>query len=124
MGLCFGGSQIGLGLSALTVGFGVLWGLRELEMKIHQDRHATLTLVLDQNGLSDPEIRSELHANGFHVESCTSVNYPKQARHELEYLLKWRGHTDPSSIPQISEKLSQGKGVSKIEWRPMEIPKS
>src|ERR1700728_428149 len=37
MGLCFGGGQIGLGVAALVVGFGTLWGLKYVEQTIKQD---------------------------------------------------------------------------------------
>lgn len=46
MGLCFGGGQIGLGITAFVIGFVVLWGLKRLEGWLPQDRQGTLLLTI------------------------------------------------------------------------------
>jgi putative Mg2+ transporter-C (MgtC) family protein len=120
MGLCFGGGQIGLGLSAWAIGFGVLWGMRKLEIRIHQDRRATFNLTLEDSGsLSDDQIRAELASQGFKIESASAINFPSENRSELQYLLKWRGHSDPSSLPGVYRDICRRGNVSKAEWRPI-----
>ena len=44
IGLCFGGGQLALGLAALTLALIVLAGLKWMELRMRQDRHATLIL--------------------------------------------------------------------------------
>src|SRR5262249_41662981 len=50
LGLCFGGGQIGLGLAGLVVGLIALWGLKKMEARMGQDRHATLILSSAEGG--------------------------------------------------------------------------
>src|ERR1700735_3044563 len=42
MGLCYGGGQVGLGLTAFGFGFAALLGLRKLEMNMRSEHSATL----------------------------------------------------------------------------------
>jgi uncharacterized membrane protein YhiD involved in acid resistance len=46
LGLCFGGGQLALGLAVLALGVLVLGGLKRLENRWKQDRHATLSLTV------------------------------------------------------------------------------
>ena len=56
LGLCFGGGQLVLGLAVLALGVLVLGGLKRLESRWKQDRHATLSLTVDASGPTEDEL--------------------------------------------------------------------
>src|ERR1700733_11848534 len=70
MGLCFGGGQLGLGLTALVLGLGTLWGLKYVEKLMRQDVRATLTVTISRDGPSDDEIRALIAQN-----QCTVISW-------------------------------------------------
>jgi putative Mg2+ transporter-C (MgtC) family protein len=78
IGLCLGGGQIGLGVSATILSVITLWGVKWLEMRIPREQHATL-VIASATGSSASELadtftqlgcrgqfrrQSEGHANG------------------------------------------------------------
>jgi putative Mg2+ transporter-C (MgtC) family protein len=60
LGLCFGGGQISLGLAVLALGVLVLGGLKRLESRWKQDRHATLSLKVDTGGPTEGRAHRQL----------------------------------------------------------------
>src|ERR1700760_487804 len=60
LGLCFGGGQLGLGLVGLALGVLVLEGLKRVEDRWSQDRHAVLSVVISTNGPTEEELTSQL----------------------------------------------------------------
>ena len=120
MGLCFGGGQLGLGISALILGLGTLWGLKHVEAAIRQDIRATLTVVLAKSGPSDDEIRSSIDQN-----DCTIISWGitymdrgeyREIRSELERRVVPSETRPPAFIAQLAAQ------VVSIQWKPQGLP--
>ena len=90
MGLCFGGGQIVLGLTALLIGLIVLWLLKWFENHLPRDRQATLSLTIGPDGPSELEIQRMIRATNHRIVS-TGVTYDTalQSR-EITCELLWR----------------------------------
>ncbi len=118
MGLCFGGGQIGLGLAALLLGLGTLWGLKHIEKAIRQDVRATLTLTIRGNDLSDEYVRADIAAAKCTIISW-GVNYENHGRQrEVKSEIERRilpGDTQP---PAFIHGFSTNPNVENLEWRP------
>jgi putative Mg2+ transporter-C (MgtC) family protein len=71
LGLCFGGGQILLGISGLSIGIIVVAGLRHVESRIKQDRQGTLTVITSPGGPTEEEIRAGLFAQQYKITSCS-----------------------------------------------------
>ena len=68
VGLCFGGGQLGIGIIATIVGFLVLTLLKRVEDYLPIDRHATLDVTIDGDG-----VVLETLAAGFRERGCRVV---------------------------------------------------
>jgi putative Mg2+ transporter-C (MgtC) family protein len=118
MGLCFGGGQKLLGVTALAIGMAVLWGLRWIEMQIPQDRQATLCLTIGAGGLTDDEIRQTIRLAGFQIVSLGLTRDKVEQHRELRCELRWRAHSDDTQEPSLLDELSRLPGVSRLKWCP------
>jgi putative Mg2+ transporter-C (MgtC) family protein len=119
LGLCFGGGQIGLGLAGLVLGLLTLWGLKKLEMRMGQDRHATLILCSAVEGPTEEEVRAQLLAAGYRITSW-GVTYQagddKSCR-MLRYDVEWHGGRDDAPPPAAVDQLARHPGVRMLRWR-------
>jgi uncharacterized membrane protein YhiD involved in acid resistance len=84
LGLCFGGGQIALGLAVLALGVLVLGGLKRLESRWKQDRHATLSLKVDTGGPTEDELTASLKANEYEIRPW-AVTFVDQGRQRLNF---------------------------------------
>ncbi len=118
IGLCLGGGQIALGLAALTLALIVLWGLREVEGWIRQDRHAFLTLNLVAGGPTEEELQTMLLTAGYRLGSWdVTYRLREDVRHcTLRCEVRWRGRPDDSRMPAVLERLKQQPGVQALRW--------
>lgn len=74
MGLCFGGAQIGLGLTAFALGFLMLSGLKRMELQRPQEHRGVLTVSFCETGSRRLEVESILRDAGLTVAS-RSMSY-------------------------------------------------
>ncbi len=118
MGLCFGGGQIGLGLTMLASGMLVLSVLKSVENRMDRDRRATLLLVAGDDGPTEQRIRDDLTAANFRILSC-AVKYVSATRlRRLRCDLEWSAQLIDNRTPPIVETLAGIPGVVEVEWRP------
>ena len=76
LGLCFGGGQLALGVVGLALGILVLEGLKRVENRWRQDRHAMLSVIVGTNGPTEEELTSKLQAGGYVISPwgwCLSI---------------------------------------------------
>lgn len=120
LGLCFGGGQLALGLAALALGLVVLWGLKLVEKRWKQDRHATLTLTLADTaeGPIEDEISARFKATGYQTD-VWAVTYDDRA-HERQFSIgvRWRACPDDPQPPPFLHSLARQPGVLRLEWKP------
>ena len=118
LGLCFGGGQIVLGLTALTLGLIVLSVLKWLEDWLPHDRRGTLNLTRGPEGPTDDDVFSIIRSAGFKVLSVGIIVDAFEKRREFICELRWR--TVPTEIgePAFLSVLEQLPGVLKLRWSP------
>ena len=114
MGLCFGGGAIGLGLAALVLGLGTLWGLRRLEDSLPRDHRAVLEVCFEP-GAVEQKLRSALGVAGLHV--VAEAIHHNAAERELIWTVAWRSPPVPAPPPLIGE-ITGWPEVRRIAWRP------
>ena len=116
------GGQLGLGMSALALGLGTLWGLKHVESIFRQDVRATLTILLSRTGPSDDEIRSTIAQS-----ECTIISWGivymdqgqrRQVRSEIERRVLPSETRPPSFVSQLAENIH----VFGVQWKPQSLP--
>jgi putative Mg2+ transporter-C (MgtC) family protein len=118
LGLCFGGGQLALGLAVLALGVLVLEGLKRLESRWKQDRHATLSLMVDAGGPSEDELTAILQTSGYQIR-LWAVTFADQGRQrELSTELSWRARLQETRSPAFLQSLVHQPGVLRLEWKP------
>jgi putative Mg2+ transporter-C (MgtC) family protein len=119
LGLCFGGGQIGLGLAGLVVGLIALWGLKKLEARMGQDRHATLILSCAEGGPTEEEVRAQLLAEGYRITACgvTYQTAEETPRRTLRYEVERHSSRSDIQPPVALDQLARRPGVRMLQWK-------
>lgn len=119
IGLCFGGGQLVLGLAASALGLLTLWGLKKVELRLRQDRHATLILSATEAGPSEETVRAHLLAAGCRIVSwgVTYRTAKDKPRRTVRCEVEWHGARDDVQPPASLEQLALLPGVCKLHWK-------
>lgn len=117
IGLCFGGGQIALGLTALALALVVLWCLKWVERRMRQDRRATLSLAVGAAGPAEDEVRAFLFAKGFRIVSQSVVYAVAIRQRKLLWEVEWHGHANRVRLPDFLDELAQRSDVAELEWK-------
>jgi putative Mg2+ transporter-C (MgtC) family protein len=120
LGLCFGGGQLALGLAGLGLGLVVLWGLKWVEKRWKQDRHATLTLTFADTaeGPTEDEIGARFKATGYRADVWAVTYDDRVHERQLSIQVRWRARADDPQPPPFLHTLARQPGVLKLEWKP------
>jgi putative Mg2+ transporter-C (MgtC) family protein len=118
LGLCFGGGQLALGLAGLALGVLVLEGLKRVENRWKQDRHAMLSLTVGEDGPTENELASQLQAGGYEIRPWGVVSLDQGRQRELWAEVRWRAHPNEASSPAFLQPLVNHPGVLRLEWKP------
>jgi putative Mg2+ transporter-C (MgtC) family protein len=117
VGLCLGGGQLALGVVATALGAFALWGLKLLEVRLRQERNATLALELEPGGPSEEEIRRRVGEAGLAIVA-TSVSFAAAgARRNLNFTLRYPAAAGEAQVPPVVAALARENGVAKLDWR-------
>ena len=117
IGLCFGGGQIGLGLTATALGMLVLSGLRWVDHNMKQEQHGTLYLTTERDDPKQDEIRATVQRAGYKI-SVASVAYVGQTQQrELEFKLQWHGMPQMVDSPPFLRELISDPRVVAAQWK-------
>lgn len=117
IGLCLGGGQIELGVIATAIGLIALWVLQWIELRLRQQRRASLCVEWEGGGLSENTIRRMLETAGL-IVTGTRMTLSASGSHReivfdiLEYRLPYE-----SESPAICQTLAGEQGVIKLEWK-------
>jgi putative Mg2+ transporter-C (MgtC) family protein len=124
IGLCIGGGQIAVGLVALALGLGVLWGLKEVEVHLHQERRATLVLTAAADGPPDEDIRATIESAGYRIASWDAAyrSRGKAPRRTVRCEVRWRGPQRDVQSPAFLKSFAQSPGVVRLSWQAMHLP--
>lgn len=118
IGLCFGGGQIALGLSALVFGMVVLSVLKLVEKRLPQDHRAVMRLTAEAGGPTARNVRARIEEAGFRIVRET-VAYSEQPRREdVEFHVRWRGARNETAPPDVVTRMAEEAGILTLEWKP------
>lgn len=116
MGLCFGGGQWELGLTALALALVILSCLKRLEGKVRQDRRAKVKLVLQEGAPADSDLALEFQKAGLEIASWKFATSNVIHRRELSFIVHWRRSAHDLQPPALVERLASHPGVLELEW--------
>jgi putative Mg2+ transporter-C (MgtC) family protein len=124
MGLCFGGGQLALGIAALFLGWGTLWGLKHVENGIRREVRATLTLVIPKAGPSDDEIRNYIAKSGCTIISW-GIEYGSRGQlREVNSEIQCRVLRSETRPPDFVGMLAQNPEIEMVKWQPQGISRN
>jgi putative Mg2+ transporter-C (MgtC) family protein len=117
IGLCFGGGQISLGITAFVLGMMVLSGLRWFDYRMKQEQHGTLTLTTERDQPSEEEIQATVRKAGYKI-SLSAVAYGGETeQRQLEFNLQWRGVPQHADAPPFVRQLLKEQHVLAARFR-------
>jgi putative Mg2+ transporter-C (MgtC) family protein len=118
IGLCFGGGQLVLGAAALALGLLTLSPLRWFEVRMSQDRRATLIVSTTAIGPAEAEIRERLSAARCRIVSWTVVFDKETARRRTVCCeLHWPSKPTEFQAPPAIDQLALNPEVVRLEWK-------
>jgi putative Mg2+ transporter-C (MgtC) family protein len=119
MGLCFGGGQLLLGLTALGLGMAVLWTFKWIELWIPHDHLGTLILTSATPCPSDDDdVCRMIRSAGFQILSQGVVIERDEQRRTLTCELRWRAKMIEADQPVFLKELERLQGVTRLRWNP------
>jgi putative Mg2+ transporter-C (MgtC) family protein len=118
IGLCFGAGQIGLGLVSSALGGMALWVVKAFELRLQQDRRATLILVTAPEGPTDAQIRVSLLEAGLSITTWSVAfnNRRQPQRRRVRCVVRWHGPVQNTQPPALVNQLAQEPGVVSLRW--------
>jgi putative Mg2+ transporter-C (MgtC) family protein len=119
IGLCLGGGQLGLGISATALALLILCVLKWLEANLSQVRHACLDVVVEHGGPVDDDLRAALLEASFAI-NCWSIETRRRSGHlqrTIHCELKWKARPDDPRTPPAIDELAQRPGVKALRWK-------
>lgn len=124
MGLCIGGGQLGLGMAALAIALGTLWGLKFLEKHWKREFRARLLIRAAAGGPSEDEVAARLQKAGLRAGKWT-VQYSDGAQcRQLTFDVHWRCKSSELRPPPLVRELADHPHVQDVEWKPGEAPEN
>jgi putative Mg2+ transporter-C (MgtC) family protein len=117
IGLCLGAGQLALGTGATALGFGLLWGLRWIDLAMPRKFRARLTVDARRDGLAEAELRGAIEADGRRILLWGVVYEAGAQRYQARTELEWRGHmADRGREPAFVKALAVNPAVLRAEW--------
>jgi putative Mg2+ transporter-C (MgtC) family protein len=114
IGLCLGGGQLALGMTATVIGFVALWGLKWLEMDLSRECRARLCIEMNEDAPSGDEIRQLLKESGISIVA-SGVTVAGKSRELTFQVMQVRRFSD-DRMPSALKNLSHRPGVTKLQW--------
>ncbi|HTX37650.1 MAG TPA: MgtC/SapB family protein [Bryobacteraceae bacterium] len=114
VGLCFGGGQIGLGVSATAMGLATLWCMEWVEVRMRQERIGELKLLVRKEPALRGDLDRNLSALGFRIISWSSG---AEAEVWLSCEIRWQTRHEEVGVPDFVRQISQRPDIMKYQWR-------
>ncbi|HTW38524.1 MAG TPA: MgtC/SapB family protein [Steroidobacteraceae bacterium] len=116
IGLCLGGGQIALGLTATALVLLALWGLRWFEDRMRREHHARLSVELDASGPAESEIRRRLEHAGLAVIGMRCALERTGTQREFQFEVSQMRRFSASQAPPLLGELALEPGVIRVQW--------
>jgi len=117
MGLCFGGGQLGLGLSMLVLGSLVLEVLKRAERRLPRGVHVALMVDAALTGPGPEKFQHMFQNLGIQTTTCdVTINKVEQVR-RMHWEFPWQGRAKGTSLPPALSQLAEWPGVLVIRLK-------
>jgi putative Mg2+ transporter-C (MgtC) family protein len=118
VGLCLGGGQIEIGITAAIVGLLVLWSLTWVESRLRQKSRASLFIELEGTRLNESQIRRMLETAGLGIARTQITLSDAGRRREIMFdVIEHRLPSDAAENPSILEAIAAQESVVRLEWK-------
>src|SRR5262249_44716691 len=102
----------------LVLGLIVLDGLKWVEKRRKQDRHATLTIAVAEGGPTEDEVAASLNDKGYEVGAWAASYINPGSQRQLKVEVRWRAYPQDVRPPSVIRDLAHRAGVVKVAWIP------
>jgi putative Mg2+ transporter-C (MgtC) family protein len=118
MGLCFGGGQLGLGLTSFALGFLTLWALKYLENVLPVRHSASLSVTIPLDGPADKEIEAMLKGAGLGVRNQRIGYESAEVTPHRVYLwnVEWTSRHSDIDPPAVIRELAAYPQIQKMNF--------
>ena len=96
----------------------VLEGLKRVENRWRQDRHAMLSVIVGTNGPTEGELTLQLQAGGYVISPWGVVSFDQNRQRELRTEVRWRARPHELRSPAFLKEFVDHPGVLRLEWKP------
>ena len=117
IGLCFGGGQLGLGISGTVIGVFVLWIVKWLDDRMPRLRRARLIVASDRDIDVESVIREDFIKRRFSMRVVRKVYGGAGKPNESQYEIRWMAPAKAPPPLSCLERLRAEEGVCAISWR-------
>lgn len=120
IGLCLGGGQLVLGIAATVLALLALWGLKRVEVFVHREHRATLTVTIDSeaDATTEPQVIAGFSADGYWVARKSVTHAPTAGYSEHCYELRCTGLVRSPAGPAFLRVLAALPKVQAVSWKP------
>jgi putative Mg2+ transporter-C (MgtC) family protein len=123
MGLCFGGGQTGLGITAAILGILILRGLRLFERQWLHDQSASLSFITGPVGPDDEKITRWLNEKGCRIANWSVSYSADNGNRKMRCDVHWRGLSSEQRLPSFLNDLAHWEGILELAWNRESNPK-
>jgi putative Mg2+ transporter-C (MgtC) family protein len=116
LGLCFGGGQIGIGLTGLGIALITLELVKKFEQRLPEERTARLQVIAAAEGPAGDDLRALLTGAGLRIVKWTVDWKGPQCERTVNCTVRWRGHPADIFPPPEWVELSRSPGVRLVRW--------
>jgi putative Mg2+ transporter-C (MgtC) family protein len=120
MGLCFGGGQIALGLTAFALAVFVLWPLKWAERWAGRWRRGMLSITTNSAEPIEEAILPSLATAGFTIGNCAIAIGAQGKTCTTRCEIRWLDGRPSRSPTDVVRELAHDPEISAVEWVPME----
>ena len=120
MGLCFGGGQIALGLTAFALAILILWPLKSAERWFGHRRRGMLAITADTADLIDRVILPDLNKAGFQTGDCALTLDAHGGSCTMRCDIRWNESRLSRTPADLARELARHPEIATVEWVPAE----
>jgi putative Mg2+ transporter-C (MgtC) family protein len=90
IGLCFGGGQLGLGISTTALAFAVLWALKWLDLVIPREHRAKLAIASHSRFAAPPDLNALIGKTGYQACLLEQISTSEPGGRKLSFEIRWK----------------------------------
>ena len=116
LGLAFGSGQYFVGLFGLGLGLITLFVLPKLEIHIHAERYATLTVTEALDGPSEDELKKRVEAMGAHIKTLKLSYDLEKKQKKMVFELRLKKPMLYDTCRKVLSEVAKNPGVTQASW--------